>query len=401
MLSRFVLLFGAFLSLSCGGAPSALPDSGQSPEADAGAEADAGRADVGTDGDGGFAADGGADVGTDSDGGVTVDGGTDADAGMDGGPDGDGGFAVDGAEDAASATTDAGPDLDATPADQGAEIGQPCSVGSSTGTCLLVSACGAGHHPVPGHCPGPREVQCCIADSTQPGTCDEAARPTPNVGLSEAPGSGGCPPGMLRIEGFCVDRYEGSLVELDSGGLERPWSPYWNPAGHRVRAKSVAGAVPQGYIRQTEAAAACAEAGKRLCTDAEWLRACQGPQGLSYPYGATRQAGVCNDARAQHPAIEYFGTNDSWIWSELGNPCLNQLADGLARTGDHPGCATAEGAFDMMGNLHEWTADPAGTFRGGYYVDTVINGNGCLYRTVAHDTSHWDYSTGFRCCADP
>ena len=39
----------------------------------------------------------------------------------------------------------------------------------------------------------------------------------------------------------------------------------------------------------------------------------------------------------------------------------------------------------MMGNLHEWTADPAGTFRGGYYVDTVINGNGCLYATTAHD----------------
>ena len=64
-------------------------------------------------------------------------------------------------------------------------------------------------------------------------------------------------------------------------------------------------------------------------------------------------------------------------------------------------CVTAEGAFDMMGNLHEWTADPAGTFRGGFYVDTAINGNGCLYATTAHDVSHWDYSTGFRCCATP
>ena len=54
----------------------------------------------------------------------------------------------------------------------------------------------------------------------------------------------------------------------------------------------------------------------------------------------------------------------------------------------------------MMGNLHEWTADPDGTFRGGFYVDTVINGPGCLYATTAHATSHWDYSTGFRCCAD-
>ena len=67
-------------------------------------------------------------------------------------------------------------------------------------------------------------------------------------------------------------------------------------------------------------------------------------------------------------------------------------------TGAEAGCVTAEGAFDMMGNLHEWTADPAGTFRGGYYVDTVLNGNGCLYATTAHDVSYWDYSTGFRCC---
>lgn len=54
----------------------------------------------------------------------------------------------------------------------------------------------------------------------------------------------------------------------------------------------------------------------------------------------------------------------------------------------------------MMGNLHEWTADPAGTFRGGFYVDTLLNGPGCLYKTTAHDIHHWDYSTGFRCCAD-
>lgn len=33
-------------------------------------------------------------------------------------------------------------------------------------------------------------------------------------------------------------------------------------------------------------------------------------------------------------------------------------------------------------------------------VDTRLNGAGCLYATTAHDVSHADYSTGFRCCAD-
>jgi hypothetical protein len=40
-----------------------------------------------------------------------------------------------------------------------------------------------------------------------------------------------------------------------------------------------------------------------------------------------------------------------------------------------------------------------GTFRGGYYVETQLNGHGCDYATTAHDVTYWDYSTGFRCCA--
>jgi hypothetical protein len=39
-----------------------------------------------------------------------------------------------------------------------------------------------------------------------------------------------------------------------------------------------------------------------------------------------------------------------------------------------------------------------GTFRGGYYLDTHINGNGCEYKTTAHSVKYRDYSTGFRCC---
>jgi hypothetical protein len=54
----------------------------------------------------------------------------------------------------------------------------------------------------------------------------------------------------------------------------------------------------------------------------------------------------------------------------------------------------------MVGNLHEWVDDAAGTFRGGYYMDTSRNGDGCSYQTTAHDFAYHDYSTGFRCCID-
>ncbi len=222
----------------------------------------------------------------------------------------------------------------------------------------------------------------------------------PNTGVTtEEPGAAGCPAGMARVADFCVDRYEGSLVEQRADGVEKPWSPYHNPGAARVRAVSVASAVPQGYISGVQAKAACERSGKRLCNDAEWKRACMGRHGFTYPYGEVRHDSRCNDARVVHPAIELFGKRPD-AFSRINNPCINQLERGLARTGAYVGCRTEDGVFDMMGNLHEWTADSSGTFRGGYYVDTKINGNGCLYRTTAHSIGYWDYSTGFRCCAD-
>ena len=271
--------------------------------------------------------------------------------------------------------------------------GVPCEVDGTPGECLDTSLCDAGGVSIPGYCPGPANIQCCIHPSV---TCDPQAVVQPNQGLQEGAGEPGCPAGMLLVDGFCIDRFESSLETLDG----QPWSPYFNPAGTAVRAVSIEGAVPQAYISGEQAQSACENAGKRLCTDDEWLRACQGPAGTTYPYGNELEPGVCNDAREVHPAVEYYGTDASWIWSELGNACIDQLPDSLDRTGENPGCITAEGALDMMGNLHEWTADPSGTFRGGFYVDTVINGPGCLYKTTAHTTTYWDYSTGFRCCAD-
>ncbi len=271
-----------------------------------------------------------------------------------------------------------------------------CTANGLPGSCLDVLTCYGSRSATAGQCAGPASVECCTPRFADTIACDPDTVPEPNACLAEEPGDAGCPPGMARVAAFCVDRFEASLV--DAAGAS--WSPYFPPSGHAVRAVSLRGAVPQAYISQVDASAACVAAGKRLCTDTEWLRACQGPTMTTYPYGNTREPGVCNDARAVHPAVELYGTSASWIYSHLDSPCLNQEANGLALTGAHASCITAEGAFDMMGNLHEWTADPAGTFRGGYYVDTVLNGNGCLYATTAHDVTYWDYSTGFRCCAD-
>jgi formylglycine-generating enzyme required for sulfatase activity len=189
----------------------------------------------------------------------------------------------------------------------------------------------------------------------------------------------------------CVDRWEGSLVD---------WSPYEVPEGGEV-AQSVEGVAPQGYISGEMAESACEAAGKRLCTPEEWRRACQGPDGFTYPYGNVYDANACNDSCGEHPIISYWGDDpNEWDSEHMNAPGINQQPDTLDATGANPACMTAEGIFDMHGNLHEWVMDTEGTFQGGFYADGSINGPGCLYTTTAHSFSYHDYSTGFRCCKD-
>lgn len=210
----------------------------------------------------------------------------------------------------------------------------------------------------------------------------------------------GCPAGMIAVAGeYCIDRYEASLVELLPRGRTRPWSPFVTPPPRRrMRAVARARAFPQGYVSQVQARAACRAAGRRLCAEPEWVRACKGPTPSAWPYGPRYVPRRCNDGR-EGPVRRIFGMGDVFHETQMNDPRLNQLPGTLARTGAHARCRNRYGVFDMVGNLHEWTADSEGTFRGGYYMDTTINGDGCWYRTPGHNTAYHDYSIGFRCCA--
>jgi len=218
-----------------------------------------------------------------------------------------------------------------------------------------------------------------------------------------------CPSDMVIVDrSFCIDPYEASLVEVTAGGSEQPWPYYEVPSTDAVvRAVSLPGVFPQGYISGLQARAACEHSGKRLCSPDEWRNACMGPRRTVFPYGDSHEVGRCNDngRSAMHllnPQLDDKPTH-RWMWGAGGNmndPRLNQVTGTLTRTGERDGCTNEYGVFDMVGNLHEWVDDPNGTFQGGYYLDTHLNGDGCNYRTTAHPMSHYDYSTGFRCCAD-
>ncbi len=134
-----------------------------------------------------------------------------------------------------SASWDLGNDVGA---DADPWTGTPCSVGAAPGRCMDVTECSG--MSTPGLCPGPSHIQCCTSadagaldaafDSADAGICDPEAMPQPNAGLVEEAGSGGCPSGMLRVDDFCVDRFEASLLTLDGA----PWSPFFNPGATAV-----------------------------------------------------------------------------------------------------------------------------------------------------------------------
>jgi formylglycine-generating enzyme required for sulfatase activity len=212
---------------------------------------------------------------------------------------------------------------------------------------------------------------------------------------------------MARIGAFCVDRYEAYVVELREDGTEVAHSPLSVVDGLEVRAKSAGGVLPQGYISRDQADGACRNAGKRLCSADEFGLACRGDDATAhYPYGGVaRVPDACNEGKGS-PMVKLFGADASqWTYANFNDPRLNEGPDTLAPTGSHPRCASPYGVYDCVGNLNEWGADAPDArgharSRGGSFVDSEINGPGCLYFTSAHEPTYHDFSTGFRCCKD-
>ncbi len=91
-----------------------------------------------------------------------------------------------------------------------------------------------------------------------------------------------------------------------------------------IYAVSLAGVTPSAFITWFQAQEACANAGKRLPTNAEWQIAANG----------TPDAGPDD------------GISD-----------CNTASGTLPRTGTRADCVSARGAFDMVGGVAEWVAD--------------------------------------------
>jgi len=132
------------------------------------------------------------------------------------------------------------------------------------------------------------------------------------------------------------------------------------------------GVAPTANIGLADAKRLCEAQGKRLCSEAEWERACKGPGGAKWPYGGSFDADTCN-------------TED-----DVGD------ARSLAPAGRFARCRSGFGVADMSGNVAEWTSD--GIIKGGsfassdYAVRCSARKNGASFSKSSE--------VGFRCCAD-
>lgn len=219
------------------------------------------------------------------------------------------------------------------------------------------------------------------------------------VGLWVAAGLGACdrgpcPEDMVALPGGRVQR-----------GFPMPRHPWMNAPVDvvlddycidRYEFPNTAGAAPRVEVSWTEARDACAAAGKRLCTAAEWERACKGPEGWRQSYGPARDPTACN--------------------TPLPGSGPGTAAAPLAPSGSHPRCVSPEGVYDLNGNVSEWTADawdgPPEPFRPGATVDAswhtvrggtmwrqTFYGQDCTSRH-GHPASARFQDDGFRCCRD-
>jgi PKD repeat protein len=159
-----------------------------------------------------------------------------------------------------------------------------------------------------------------------------------------------CPAGMVSVEQgmFCIDEYE--------------WS-------------NNKGAVPEREMTYDDAVKKCVESGKHLCSGQEWESACAGMHNRQYPKSKAPPTQNCN---------------------VIGN---RAYPNKIAPSGSFSDCRSPSGAYDMNGNVAEWTEsekpDSAFVYGGSWHND--LGNAQCSSKLLLKKSSGYFY-VGFRCC---
>ena len=159
-----------------------------------------------------------------------------------------------------------------------------------------------------------------------------------------------CPEGMENVENgpYCIDAYE--------------WP-------------NISGKEPEREMTYFDAEKKCLSAGKHLCTSQEWENACMGNERQEYPKSLSPAVQTCN---------------------VIGN---RYYPNKVAPSGAFPDCKSPVGAYDMNGNVAEWTqgggVDSAFVYGGSWHHD--LGFTNCSSKFPLQKSKGYFY-VGFRCC---
>lgn len=267
------------------------------------------------------------------------------------------------------------------------------------------------------------EADAAAPDAAAPDAAPADAGASPDA--AALPGrTDGCPGRMVRIEGEycpgamepCIEHHPEWVHNAGRKGVAERCLRYREPS--RCLSKRVhsdfcmdrweypnePGELPWVLTSWRDAREICEGQGKRLCTEAEFHFACEGPDLLPYVYGYVRDPKICNQDRDyvvpdhSHKLLHYADC-------QKDESCAAELhrLDQRERIGQRTSCVSWAGVFDLNGNVNEWVVRPnekaphRSGLMGGWWGPIRSR---CRAITTFHPEEDYGYEVGFRCCAD-
>lgn len=264
-------------------------------------------------------------------------------------------------------------------------------------------------------------------DTAQPCDCDP-------VRLSDLMVGDGCSDEMVRVADYCIDRYEASVWddrqcdglgtqfgvgEVDNYPASWPVTGQYSDEADALYACSITGVRPSGWTTYFRAVAACAESGKRLCTNQQWQIAALGtPDSVdACPVGtgeAVETDSYATTCRSRWGVVGMVGNMQEWTadWVINGvawyDGATQETAGAAAVPAEWPAfVGTDDRVRGVNGNAFAGVTPEFGFFNGlpsvlmrsGSYSQTTHAG--ALYLNANNSPVVAFRSGGFRCCATP